>query len=312
MSRKINVSTPGKVILSGEHAVVYGYPAILAAVNRRLLVRVEKSDSFEVIPVAAKDVVKHSLRLLGKKFGEENLAEVKISISSQIPIGCGMGSSAAFAVGISAGIFELLKQPRNLAAINECAYEIEKRQHGNPSGGDNTVATYGGFLWYRKETENFKTFSFLTAKISPRIFIINTGRPEEKTGEMVMKVRDLYSRSHLKVEKIFQEIEATTRVFLKFLLGEEIVDFKELIRTNEKLLEELGVVSPLTKLLIRKIEKIGGAAKISGAGGVKKGSGIVLAYHEEPEILIAFAKKRNLDISKVKLGEVGLKYEGAN
>jgi mevalonate kinase/hydroxymethylglutaryl-CoA synthase len=91
-----------------------------------------------------------------------------------------------------------------------------------------------------------------------------------------------------------------------------MVDFRELIRTNEKLLEELGVVSPPTKLLVRRIEKIGGAAKISGAGGVKRGSGIVLAYHEEPESLLAFAKRGSLGISKIKLGEAGLKYEKAS
>lgn len=126
---------------------------------------------------------------------------------------------------------------------------------------------------------------------------------------MVLKVKDLYSNSGLKVEKIFKEMETITRNFLKLLLNEERLDIRELIRTNESLLEDLRVVSPTTRTLIRKIEKIGGAAKISGAGGVKKGSGIILAYHAHPDVLWSFAQKEELDILKVELGEEGVKIE---
>jgi mevalonate kinase len=309
MSKKINISVPGKIILSGEHAVVYGFPAILAAVDRRLLVGIEKSNKFEVVPAKATDIVRRAMKIVGKKFREEDLGKLKVSLGSQIPIGCGMGSSAAFAVGITAGIFELLNQPGNLATINGCAYEIEKKQHGNPSGGDNTISAYGGFLWYRKEAEGLRISSHLTTKLFPDIFLINSGKPEETTGEMVTRVKSLYLNSPLKIEKTFKEIEATTRGFLRFLLNEESLDIRELIRINERLLEDLGVVSPTTRALIRKIEEIGGAAKISGAGGIKKNSGIVLVFHSQPEALLSFAKKKNLDIFKVKLGVKGVKIE---
>lgn len=309
MSRKIKVSAPGKIILSGEHAVVYGYPEILSAIDKRLSIEMEETDSgLDVQSVGGKPIVEQAIEIFKSKLGVTGLENLKVSIFSQIPIGSGMGSSAAFAVAITTAFFEFLKLPRNLKKINEIAYEIEKKQHGTPSGGDNTISTYGGFLLYRKETETFKVFSSLKTKIFPSIFLINSGKPKENTGEMIKSVRDFILRSPREVENIFREMEQITRNFLRFLSGEEL-DFGDLITRNERILEQLGVVSPQTRKLIQKIELNGGSAKISGAGGIKENSGIILAYHQDPNILLKLAKEGKLDIFKVKLGERGVKNE---
>lgn len=309
MLRKVKVSAPGKIILSGEHAVVYGYPAILSAIDKRLTVEIEKGDKeLEVIPKEGKLWVEKALELIRERLGTDKVKNLTIGIDSQIPIGCGLGSSAAFAVAVTAAIFEFLRLPRSRRKTNEIAYEVEKKQHGTPSGGDNTVSTYGGFLLYRKETEAFKVFSSLKTKIFPQIFLINSGKPEESTGEMIKQVKDFISKSPLRAEKIFREIEKITRDFLRFLSGEG-QNFGNLIRTNESYLEELGVVSDKTKTLIRKIESLGGSAKISGAGGFKGNSGIIITYHADQEKLISFAKKENLNIIQAKLGEQGVRVE---
>lgn len=308
--RVVKVSAPGKIILSGEHAVVYGYPAILAAVDRRLFVEVKKSKAgFEIIPQEGGTLGRYALEKIKGNLKVKDLRGLKIKIDSQIPIGCGMGSSAAFAVAITAAIFEFLRKPWKPEKINEIAYEIEKKQHGNPSGGDNTISTYGGFLWYRKESEGLKIFRPLEVKELPDFFLINTGKPKENTGEMVTMVKNLYLKFPTRIEELFRKMETVTKEFLRFLLKEESSDLKELIMANEKLLESLGVVSLKTRQLIQKIEKIGGAAKISGAGGVKKGSGIILAYHKDPQFLLNFTQKENLDIFKVKLGVEGVRKE---
>lgn len=265
----LKVSAPGKIILSGEHAVVYGYPAILSAVNKRL-----------------------TISALGDKK----------KIDSDIPIGCGMGSSAAYAVAISAINRVLKREKWDLAEINRQAYKMEKKQHGNPSGGDNTISTYGGFLWYRKETESFKTFSPITIKRKiPEFYILDSGKPEETTGEMVAGVK--------KSIRIFGRMEYITKSFLRFLTGEENSDFGELIRENERLLEKIGVVSDSTIKLIKNIEKLDGSAKISGAGGKKSGSGILLVFHKDLEVIKHFADKSNFKLIKVRLGEEGVKIE---
>lgn len=279
--KNLKVSAPGKIILSGEHVVVYGHPALLAAVGRRLSITSEK--------------------------GQKN------SIDSNIPIGCGMGSSAAYTVALSALKQKLGGKRWNLETINQEAYKMEKKLHGNPSGGDNTVSTYGGFLWYRKEVESFKIFSKIKVlKSLPKIFLIDTGKPSESTKEMVSAVGKYYQNYPKKVKRIFVNIEGVAKAFLKLLTGEENVPMTELLKENEKLLEQLGVVSVYTQSIIRKIEKIGGAAKISGAGGKKLGSGIILCYHSNPNKLLKFAEKENLDMFNVNLGEEGVKIDGTS
>lgn len=277
MAYRLRVSAPGKIILSGEHAVVYGYPALIVAVDRRLAVT-----------------------LSGKK----------TSIESNIPIGCGMGSSAALAVAKSGLLLEKKNRPWDLGGINKKAYELEKRQHGNPSGADNTISTHGGFLWYRKEAEGLKTFSPVPVSIRlPKFILINTGKPIETTKEMVSMVSKLVKKDPLKYKTIFTKIEAVTKAFLKYLLGEEKKDISVLLKENERLLEKLGVVSKSTIKIIREIERFGGAAKVSGAGGIKDRSGVLLAYHREPGKLLAFAKKNNLEAFTANLGEEGVRIE---
>lgn len=271
MSQKLNkVSTPGKLILSGEHSVVYGFPAIATAVNKRLF------------------------------------ATKKGDIHSDIPIGAGMGSSAAFAVAMSA----LKIGKLDLEKINKDAYKMEKILHGNPSGVDNTVVAYGGFLWYRKEDENFKLFKQIKAKTKlPELFLLDSGQSEETTRDMVEMVGKRYKKEKKKVLKIFRDVEIITKEMLGYLVGTSKPDFSNLIHENEKLLEELGVVSDNTKRIIRKIEKAGGVAKISGAGGKKTGSGMVLIYHKDVDKFKLFIKKNKLNLFSVRLGADGVRPE---
>jgi mevalonate kinase len=98
----------------------------------------------------------------------------------------------------------------NPIRINELAYEIEKKQHGNPSGGDNTAVTMGGFIWFRKELEFLKSIWQLPFKPHPSVnhfFLINTGRPKETTGEMVAYVRSQFTVHSSQFEKLFNENE---------------------------------------------------------------------------------------------------------
>lgn len=306
----VTVSAPGKVILSGEHAVVYGYPALLSAINRRIVVKVRLAKSLQVSSnhpstTHATMAVKRILEILGSRN-----SKLLVSIDSNIPVGSGLGSSAALAVASSAALTKLKSKFWNLRQINEIAYRIEKLQHGNPSGGDNTISTFGGFMWYRKEVEGFKTF--LQVKIKkklPDLFLLDSGKPKETTAQMVQKVKEYYLDKPIKVRRIFQEIESITRSFLKLLLDEQEISLSELINENQLYLERLGVVSQSTSELVKIIKRNGGAAKITGAGGYKAGSGMLLVYHPEPKKLLVFAQEKKLTISRVRLGEKGVRIE---
>lgn len=148
-SKSVVVSAPGKIILSGEHSVVYGYPALLSATSNRLSI----NNNLEVV--------------------------------SNIPIGCGMGSSATYSVAISAIKMKLTTGRVNFETIENKAYAMEKSFHGNPSGADISVCINGGYLWFRKETETIKVFT----KIKPKknfqnMFLHNTGKPSGKNSHL--------------------------------------------------------------------------------------------------------------------------------
>ena len=348
----LKVSAPGKIVLSGEHAVVYGYPAILASVDRRIVVSFGNPNNFS----EGQDFIYKAVNLLKKNLQVKDV-NPSLKIVSDIPVGSGMGSSAALSVALSALFYSSIQEtdligddppasawsvsdwraglnadmsssfggkPRSLERggchkkykkiwdlnlINDMAYQIERIQHGNPSGGDNTVSCFGGFLWFRKKSERKMLFTQVKpTKKFPKIIIFQSGRPKETTGEMVAQVRDFYVHHRREVEKIFNNLESVTKGFLK-CLNADFSDISILINENERLLEALGVVSDKTRLLIRKIKKLGGAAKVSGAGGKITGSGILIAYHKEPEKLFLFAKSNKLDTISVRLGGKGVKIE---
>ncbi len=308
MTSQVVVSAPGKIIISGEHAVVYGYPSLVSSIDKRVELRIKRSKKNYIYPAKVANFILRGLRktegFLNNKVGLE------IGMESTIPVGRGMGSSAAIAVSLAAGISKIVSNKSNLKEINKLAFEIERLQHGNPSGVDNTVSTYGGFLWFRKETKDFKTFSKVKSgrKLND-IVLIDSGKPTENTKQMVNFVSEIYKKNPRKVERLFQSLEKLTRNFLRYLLNEEELSLRELIMENENYLENLGVVSESTKKLIRSIENLGGAAKITGAGGKKGNSGILIAYHPRPYVLLNFAKGNGITTLQVKLGRKGVKVE---
>lgn len=304
--KKVKVSAPGKVILTGEHSVVYDKPAILAAVNLRLSLSVERTKGWDkILSPEPEGLIKYGVEKLKSYYGLN--FPLKIKVNSNIPIGCGMGSSAALSSALSGAFRKFAGCQWNLEKINNLAYEIEKKQHGNPSGADNTVSTYGGFIYYEKGKN--PRFSHLSVDKNLPLLVLNTGRPNESTEEMVALVKKLVDKTPHRVKRVLKQIEKVTENFLEFLSGKEKFSLRKMIKENEMLLEKLGVVSPYVMRLVRKIESIGGAAKITGAGGFRQGSGMILAYHHQPDKIKQFAEKEGLETFFIKLGEEGLKDE---
>jgi mevalonate kinase len=304
--KKVEVSAPGKIILTGEHSVVYNKPAVLAAIDLRLFLSIEETrGKNQVLSCEPNGLINYGVDKL-KTYYNLN-CPLKINVSSEIPIGCGLGSSAALSTALSGAFRKFAGYQWNLEKINDLAYEIEKKQHGNPSGADNTVSTYGGFIYYRKRKT--PRFSHLKVDKELPLLVLNTGRPDESTEEMVTLVRKLFDNTPRRVKKILKRMEGVTEHFLEFLSGREKISIRKMIKENEMLLEKLGVVSPSVMRLIRKIESIGGAAKITGSGGFCQGSGMILAYHQQPDKIKDCAKKESLEAFFVKLGEEGLRDE---
>ena len=323
----VTVSVPGKVHLMGEHAVVYGKPALLAAINLRLQVTVEeqrakskeqrykskvKSDQTEIVSTEPTDYVRHIVGVVQDHVKLKELPPIKITIESQVPAGYHLGSSAAVAVGTVGALMYFLRKVWNPTLINQLAYEAEKKMHGSPSGGDNTAVTFGGFIWYRRELETLKSMWQLPMKLPKNLhhfFLINTGKPKETTGEMVEYVRAKSKEQRATYKNLFDKNEEQTRSVAKALKEGDEKELLDAIQVGQRSLEGMGVVSSKVMPLIRQIEKAGGAAKILGGGGRSGAVGFLLCYHRKPKEIEALCIPYGYTLQPIVLGEEGVRLE---
>ena len=320
-------SAPGKLILMGEHAVVYGRPALVGALDRRLRVsfRTRRSPGVDlVLPVLERristtwseirDRTARTRRRWTRRFvdgeegeellrlGSEDLVLIALGeaadlagiphhglvlrIDSEIPVGAGLGSSAALAVALCGGYLALRGHPTDPETIAELALEVERRQHGSPSGIDHHAVLHGGLLWAeggpdgRLETESLTS----EAPVLRYLRAFDSGPPEEPTGVVVDAVRKRKLVDEESVEDLFDRIEMATRSFREELHATDPGRALEAVHSCGRALEELGVVPREVRERTRRIEEKGGAAKISGAGSLSgPAAGSILVLHSRPE-----------------------------
>lgn len=310
--KKVIVSAPGKLHISGEHAVVYGKPTLIVATTLRMYVTLERTKPPFLSHIRKSDAYINTIvGLFEKKYAVTLDDDIGLMVSSAIPVRSGMGSSAALAVSLHGALSVWHGHPWNTQAINEAAYQAEKTKHENSSGGDPAVSTHGGILWYRKELEFLKTLWLLSFKV-PKTFapivLINTSR-EENTGDLVRHVASIKTADESRFTTLLDAIEVTTKDVTRAIHDEDESAFRSAMQKNERLLEEMDIVSKNVVEFIRSIEAAGGVAKISGAGGRKKGSGVILALHDDPKVLIDLAKAHKYPSFQVGLGGEGVKLE---
>ncbi len=312
--KNISYSAPGKVILSGEHAVVYGKPALVCAIDQRLRFTLWKRPSQNVnlnnkdknILLIA-DIVKNYLK--NKKI-KITCGDFDFEIKSQIPLGRGLGSSAALSVAAVASFLRFYTGKNfEKEIINNIAYEVEKHFHKNPSGVDNTASCFGGLIYYRREFEFLKNISLLSFKIpqiiEKNLFLIDSGPPFETTGQMVEFVGKRYNKKPDYIEQIFNDIEKVTKRMVVAIIKEDVNFFQQAILDNQILLEMLGVVSKKTKAMLTSLNQYG-IGKITGAGGKKKDSGFILFFATKRKALENFLNKKRLKYYKFKTYYYGL------
>ncbi len=286
----ISFSAPAKIHLLGEHSVVYGKPAILSAINLRVTVSIAPGTG--KLPQYLKPIEE----IIKKKFKLKNLLPYQVKIDSQVPIGYGLGSSAAISAAYIAALLSFMKIKWDLGLVNELTFEAEKIFHGNPSGGDNTTVVFGGLLLFKKGAL-FTPLPFKIHKNINKFFLIDSGKPVETTREMVEKVREKRKPERVKFERIFDEQEKLVKELAIALKNGDEEGLIQIIRNGERNLEKIGVVGKKAQEIIRSVEKSGGAAKTLGGGGFKEGSGMILCYH------------KNLMVTKITIGEAGLRKE---
>ncbi len=335
MSGEATVSAPGKTILFGEHAAVYGHPALVTALDHRMTVTARASGSLErgtvrlEIPAlriertAAATIEPHTVRepgdlaILAASLGMAGLGPrpvgLHLRIDSAIPSGSGFGSSAALAVAVVTACRRACNDDIALDDIARLALSVERIQHGRASGVDVFAVLRGGVLWCRRlEDETLLCEDLPTSARLDAFRLFHSGAPLESTGDMVDAVRGLKERDPVRVREAFSAIDTATRDGHAALLCGDDAAFVPIVRRAHAALATLGVVPDGVKDAIREIEADGGAAKISGAGGRSgAGAGLVLVVHPDPAWHARFTPPAGWRAHDVRLGAEGLRMEVA-
>ena len=297
VAKKTIFSAPGKIILFGEHSVVYGQPAIVTAINLRTKCTVTESLQNELqLSISSKyslitpstglkreyTMNKEQSAFIAQDSNYEQqvnpafyfITEKVLSLSSsqkcphihidsEIPPGIGLGSSAASAVASLASLSTFMGLKLSMEELNELAFEAEKIIHGRPSGVDNTISTYGGIHFYKE-----KKFSQLNIpKISSYVVIVNSGIPRS-TKTYVEKVAKSMEEDTKKYQSILEEIGNVTTIAKASLMEGNIQKLGNLMTQNHLLLEKLGVSHPILTNLSNSLIQLGSlGSKLTGAGG---------------------------------------------
>ncbi|PEN08687.1 hypothetical protein CRI93_02715 [Longimonas halophila] len=323
------VRAPAKLILMGEHAVVYQRPALVAALGlwmhataapkttAGVTLQVDAWGHTETTTWPAIRAYADEMRSRWRDYAAYPTAEafahlrstdpthlikvalgeaaravditpqpLTLSVQSDQPVGAGFGSSAALGVAVARAYLEAHEAPFTHDLLFDIALNIERRQHGTPSGVDPATILRGGLLWAESDNDALHWHSVeARAPVLSDIRIFHTGAPNESTGTVVDAVRARRTDDPDAFEAIIDRIEAATRALRDLLSAPDVSPsaLVDLLQEGEACLEALGVVPPAIRHHIRQIEAHGGAAKISGAGALTDPhAGSLIAYHPDP------------------------------
>ncbi len=275
----ISASAPGKVILFGEHAVVYGQPAIavpvqdvaaqaivtpdIAAPSGRIHIQAPQVDldvDLDSLPEA--DALAAAVRASLAAVGVSHSPAFKIRITSTIPVAGGLGSGAAVSVAILRAVSGFLGHPLENPRVSELAFEIEKLHHGTPSGIDNTVITFAQPVFFIKD----QLIERLNVARQFTLLIADTGVPA-LTRETVGAVRNAWKADPRRYEGLFSQIgELATQARQTIEAGNNDA-LGPLMSQNHALLQQLDVSSPELDRLVSAAAAAGAlGAKLSGGG----------------------------------------------
>jgi mevalonate kinase len=303
-------SAPAKVILFGEHFVVYGSPAILAAINKRISV-----DARTIIHDENKIVIRSDIGVAGEYHnnGEFNVLEggsnakavldplygairqvllmrnkkkkdigIEVGISSRVPPGIGLGSSAASCVATVAAVDSLFQKNPSRQKVCKLAIESERLIHRRSSGADCYVSTFGGLMQYYGKSKSFKN---IETKRSLSLVVADTGI-KHSTSDLVAGVKRFKDTNRILFESLSKQASDICLQACTAIESGKCDKIGELMNENQVILQQIGISHHKVRDIIDICNKAGAiGAKITGAGG--GGAVIALAASKQESTKIA-------------------------
>ena len=296
----VTETAPGKIILFGEHAVVYGRPALAVPVLQvQAVCRVEAGTPDQGLEIIAADLDQLQnlqsaddndplvavIRRILTALSIETIPDLNLTITSTIPIARGLGSGAAVSTAVVKALARYFERDISLQTVSELVFEVEKLHHGTPSGIDNSVVAFAQPIFFVKgrPIRRLKVASPLT-------FIIADTGVKSPTHKVVGDLRQRRNQDVDRYEGYFDEIavialQARVAVEQGFLAS-----IGSYMTENHKLLDRLGVSSPLLNSLVDTALSTGAlGAKLSGAGW---GGNMIALTHVEAAENIARALRQ--------------------
>jgi len=273
---------PAKLILSGEHAVVYGHPAVAVAVDRWTRVHLDHQDGPSSVHSTAgqlPDIIQDALHTVIPREG------LRVSIDADIPLGRGMGSSASLAVATVRAWSRATGQPLDAVTLNRSAHTIETVFHGTPSGVDHGVIGRGGAIRFQRTRDGISIHPMACPALPLVVFDSGTAG----------STRDLVAGVRARRDELAPVLTAigtlTERVIAALEARAPLTTLGPLLTENHRLLRALGVsTKALDHLVDFALQHGAHGAKLAGAGG----GGVVLALAPEPEHLVHRAQQAGL------------------
>ncbi len=307
---------PCKLILSGEHAVLYHSPALSMAIDlqtqcfisqnpaERASIHIQLDDfdlqrtfSFSQWQQQAQQIEQRFTQFQNSELGIEQVlsspfdlvlmtlwvfhqqqpiqtAIWQIQLQSEVPIGRGLGSSAAVIVSLLSGLFKQHQQSVDKEKLLQLAKQVESYQHGRSSGLDPATLIYGGLLKYQLDQP---IQPLPTQPITG--WLIDSGAPQSHTGECVQAVKQHYQYN----DALWAEFKKTATEIEQAWSQQNQPALKQAVRDNHRLLSQIGVVPQRVQNFIEQLEQqLDAACKVCGAGSVTGDSaGMLLCLSAE-------------------------------
>lgn len=280
----ISASAPGKIILFGEHAVVYGVPAIAVPVNQ---VQAKAMVFANPTGPPGEIIIEAPMIRLQKTLSELSeddplrvaihgvLAALEISrspacrlrVTSSIPMAGGLGSSAAISVAVIRALSSFLGNPLEDSRVSDLAYEVEKIHHGTPSGIDNSVITYAKPIFYRRDPGECVPALMETFQVArPFTVVIADTGIQSSTVATVGDVRRAYQAEPERYKRMFNAVGMIVEAAREAIESGYTEALGPLMDENHALLRDMGVSS-------KELEDLAQAARRAGAFGAKLSGG---------------------------------------
>jgi mevalonate kinase len=303
----------GKVILFGEHFVVHGVPGIVSAIdstanakvtrkNKTIEVNDERGGSKGYAEEKKLQQLESINRMLKKMEFDPETTGLNIWLGGSLPGFSGLGASAASSVAIARAIAEEFTLPFSDQEINDIAYEAEKAYAGNPSGIDNTAATFGGLLWFKKNLAGgSNTIEKLSLRKPVEIIIGSTGIVAN-TKAMVKGVAERKKVNPQRYNPLFKKAEELAINARNAIHQFDLMKVGDLMDVNHSLLQEIGVSCKELDQLVETAKEQGAyGAKLTGGGG--GGCMTALTPGEDLQEKVAKAiEKEGFQVLRTKIG----------